>query len=156
MNKKILIDLIKIRDFPAMEVDGKYSPGSDREGLRSVREEAIFSFTCRRCLEAPCIEVCPAEALEKDDTGRVVRNVNLCVRCKSCVAICPFGTLMDDLFEMKPPARVFDLNNDKELDLFIRACPEGTVSYYNGEEDPENHIYKLNDKVMVKEYIWNV
>lgn len=156
MNKKILIDLIKIRDFPAMEVDGKYSPGSVREGLRSVREEAVFSFTCRRCLEAPCIEVCPAEALEKDDTGRVVRNVNLCVRCKSCVAICPFGTLMDDLFEMKPPACVYDLNDDEELDLFIRACPEGTVSYYNGEEDPENHIYKLNDKVMVKEYIWNV
>ena len=155
MSKKILIDLIKMRDFPALEADGKLSAGPVTEGLKTIREEAVFSYTCRRCQDAPCISVCPAEALEKDETGKVVRHVNLCIRCKSCITICPFGTLMDDLFAKKSRAHIYDLANEQELEAFVKACPEGTVTWHEGTEDPENHIYALNDKVLVKEYIWN-
>lgn len=155
MKKKVLIDMIKLRDYEDLPVDAVFTSGPVLNGLRTIREEATFEFTCRRCEDAPCISVCPADALEKEGTGRVVRNINLCVRCKSCIMICPFGTLMDDLFEIKPRNRIFDLDDEKDLEAFIRACPEETVTLYEGEEDPGEHIYRLNDRVCVKELVWN-
>lgn len=155
MNKKVLIDMIKLRDYEDLPVDAIFRSGPVMNGLKTIREEAAFEFTCRRCEDAPCISVCPADALEKDDTGRVIRNVNLCVRCKSCIMICPFGTLMDDLFEMKPRERIFDLDDEKDLEAFINACPRDTIMPYDGEEDPEHNIFKLNDRVWIKELIWN-
>lgn len=150
--KKILIDLTKLRDYEKLPSDGVlYNKG---EGLRTLREEATFEFTCRKCEDAPCINVCPAEALEKDPTGRVIRHVNLCVRCKSCITICPFGTLMDDLFEKKERARMYNLNDERELKNFLHACPAEAVSVYEGEADPAKHIHKLNERVLVKEFIW--
>ena len=36
--------------------------------------------------------------LEKDMDGLIHRHINLCISCKSCVTICPFGTMMTDFF----------------------------------------------------------
>jgi formate dehydrogenase iron-sulfur subunit len=155
MNKKILIDLTKLRDLEEVPADAILREVPLEGGLRTLREEATFEYTCRRCKDAPCMSVCPSEALEKDDSGRIVRHVNLCIRCKSCITICPFGTMMDDLFEKKPRKRIFNLDNEAELKNFIKVCPVGVVSMYDGKEDPDNHIHKLNDRVMIKELIWN-
>lgn len=155
MRKKILIDLLKLRDFDKCPVEGVCIDPGNNDEFKTIREQATFLFTCRKCEEAPCISICPAEALEKDENGIVHRSVNLCIRCKSCIAICPFGTLMDDLFEKRPKNQFFDLNDDEELFRFVEASPGDTVVFYDGDEDPENHIYKLNERVLVKDFIWN-
>src|SRR5512135_290429 len=103
MAKKILIDMIRLRSVlaadPGIKIPEGYFPGSDgNEGLKTIRELATFRFTCRKCEDAPCISVCPAEALEKDASGIIDRHLNLCISCKSCVTICPFGTMMTDFF----------------------------------------------------------
>ena len=109
--KKILIDLVKMRDYPDHQSEGIYKdPGLTRE-FKSIRELATFLFTCRQCQDAPCITVCPSEALEKGEEGRITRSLQLCVRCKSCVVICPFGTLMDDIFQMKDRKYFYDLSD---------------------------------------------
>ena len=47
---------------------------------------------CQQCEEAPCIAVCPKEALARDLTlGRVTLDYDLCIGCKMCVIACPFG-----------------------------------------------------------------
>ncbi|MCK4989204.1 MAG: hypothetical protein KAS29_01915, partial [Bacteroidales bacterium] len=74
MAQKILIDLEKFRSPRGNSSDesppeGFYGFSSDGLGLKSIRELAVFQFTCRKCSDAPCIEVCPADALEKDDQG---------------------------------------------------------------------------------------
>ncbi|GAG03502.1 unnamed protein product, partial [marine sediment metagenome] len=47
---------------------------------------------CQQCEEAPCIAVCPKDALSRDLTlGRVTLNYDLCIGCKMCVTACPFG-----------------------------------------------------------------
>ena len=46
----------------------------------------------QQCEEAPCIAVCPKEALARDLTlGRVTLDYDLCIGCKMCVIACPFG-----------------------------------------------------------------
>jgi Fe-S-cluster-containing hydrogenase component 2 len=155
MAKKILIDMVKLRDYQECVPEGFYKDPDFNMEFKSIRELATFLFTCRKCKEAPCISVCPAEALEKSENGWVTRSVYLCVRCKSCIAICPFGTLMDDLFRKKDRKYFFDLTDERELEQFVKDSPEQTISFYDGEEDPDHHIYKLTDMIMVKDYVWN-
>lgn len=157
-NKKILIDLTKLRDHRITgrgdkpRLDGILSTYPNTNGLKTIRELAVFRFTCRRCEQAPCIDVCPAEALTKDDEGMIVRHTNLCIACKSCVTICPFGTMMTDFFEhIRNPENYFDLNDERELKQFLEFNPGGVVKLVDMEENEEENIYQLNDQVLVKD-----
>jgi len=160
MAPKILIDLIKLRsvlsnDSSVRVPEGYFGVQGDQGGLKSIRELATFRFTCRKCTEAPCISVCPADALEKDAYGIIDRHTNLCISCKSCVTICPFGTMMTDFFaHHRNKDLFFDLNDAAELGMFVSACPEGTVTITESDEAPEKNIYRLNDRVLVREFLY--
>ncbi len=155
MGKKILIDLIKCRECEACTAECAYTFHPENNGIIALKELAAFAVTCRKCVDAPCIEVCPAEALEKNEDNMVIRAVNLCVACKSCVAICPFGTLMNDFFESKKSICDYcDLNGDVKELLCVKTCPVEALSLTDREEDPEEHIYQINDKVLVRDYKW--
>jgi Fe-S-cluster-containing dehydrogenase component len=160
MAQKILIDMIKLR---AAMVENStlalpeviYYPTPNSNGLKTIRELSIFRFTCRKCDDAPCIAACPAEALEKDAEGVINRHTNLCISCKSCVTICPFGTMMTDFFSHHRNKDLFyDLTNIDEMKKFASACPPGTVVMTDMKESPEENIYKLNDRVLIKDYLY--
>ena len=129
MALKILIDMIKLRsvmvETSALTLpDAYFYPSININGLKTIRELATFRFTCRKCEDAPCIAVCPADALEKDEDGVVTRYTNLCVSCKSCVTICPFGTMMTDFFKHhRDKNLLFNLNDEDDMERFIKACP---------------------------------
>jgi Fe-S-cluster-containing hydrogenase component 2 len=157
---KVLIDMIKLRaamtEDPTMELPEALCYNTvNTNGLKTIRELAAFRFTCRRCEDAPCISVCPTEALEKDKEGVIMRHTNLCVSCKSCVTICPFGTMMTDFFRHHRNRDLFyNLYDDEQVKKFIAACPPGTAALSDGNEKPGEHIYKLNDKVLIREYLY--
>lgn len=160
MAQKILIDLIKLRKAMAENCnlslpEALYYTSPNANGLKTLRELATFRFTCRKCEDAPCISVCPAEALEKDEEGIITRYTNLCISCKSCVTICPFGTMMTDFFTHHRNTDLFyDLNDTTELKKFMEASPPGTVSLTDADELPVEHIYKLNDRILIRDYLY--
>ena len=161
MAKKLLIDLDRLRDNRPGESsdnprpDGVLSEYPDKSGRKTIRELAVFRYTCRRCEDAPCIDACPADALDKNPEGIIRRSTNLCIACKSCVVICPFGTMMSDFFEHhRTLENYFDLSDPDEIQKFIDSNPEGIVSWVDMEEDPEKNIYRMNDLVLVKETGW--
>lgn len=161
MAKKLLIDLEKIRkpepgkpsDLP--RIDGILSEYPNTNGRKSLRELALFRYTCRRCEDAPCIASCPADALDKNDVGMIRRSTNLCVACKSCVVICPFGTMMSDFFEhVRSLENYFDLNDPAEVEQFIKRSPEGAVQWVDMDENPDENIYQLDDRILIKDKGW--
>ena len=158
--KNILIDMTKYRECTDEGCDKKVPEGfisgsPETAGLKTLRELAVFSYVCRRCKDAPCIAVCPEDALKKNEDGLVIRSTNLCVACKSCVAICPFGTMMSDFYEYKRTETLyFDLKDEKERERFINESPEGTVQYTDKEDDAENNIYKLMPGILIRDYPW--
>ena|SRR5674476_723720 len=160
MTRKILIDMIKLRsamveDSTITLPEAYFYPSLNVNRLKTIRELATFRFTCRKCEDAPCINVCPADALEKDETGVVVRYTNLCVSCKSCVTICPFGTMMTDFFKHHRNKDIFyDLNDEKDMEKFISSCPAGTVTITEEDESPDKNIYSLNEKVLIKDSLY--
>jgi Fe-S-cluster-containing hydrogenase component 2 len=156
----VLIDMIKLRaamtENPSLMLpEALCYSSANTNGLKTIRELATFRFTCRRCEDAPCIAVCPADALEKDEEGVIMRHTNLCVSCKSCVTICPFGTMMTDFFSHhRNKDLLYDLCDHEEARKFVEACPPGTAMLTDRKENPEEHIYKLNEKVLIRDYIY--
>ncbi|HAX93382.1 MAG TPA: hypothetical protein DCY25_05445 [Bacteroidales bacterium] len=160
MEQMLLIDMIRLREAMAENHDLRlpealFYPVANSNGLKTVRELAVFRFTCRKCEDAPCIAACPAEALEKDDEGIINRHTNLCISCKSCVTICPFGTMMTDFFKHHRNRDLyFNLTDTGDMNKFISACPPGSVSLTDLKESPADNIYKLNEKVLIKDYMY--
>ena len=49
---------------------------------------------CRHCENAPCITVCPTEAMHRASEGSPVTiDEQRCIGCKLCMVVCPFGVI---------------------------------------------------------------
>ncbi len=57
----------------------------------------VFSvMRCNHCTDAPCVEICPVEALYFRDDGIVDFDNRRCIACKSCMQACPYDALYID------------------------------------------------------------
>ena len=48
---------------------------------------------CNHCDDAPCVEVCPVEALHKRPDAIVDLDRDLCIGCASCTHACPYDSI---------------------------------------------------------------
>ena len=49
---------------------------------------------CRHCEDAPCMTVCPTEAIHRPvERGPVLIDAARCIGCKFCLLACPFGVI---------------------------------------------------------------
>jgi len=69
------------------------SPANFTPRLKTIKGKKYTApVQCRQCENAPCVNVCPTEALfYQDDTVQL--DVNFCVGCQTCVLACPFGAI---------------------------------------------------------------
>lgn len=73
-----------IREYPLPE---------SRVNLVAIEDLAI-PLQCRHCEDAPCVSICPTKALTKTEAeGPVLIDVDRCIGCKFCIAVCPFGVI---------------------------------------------------------------
>ncbi len=77
--------------------------GAFRTWVKSV-ERGVFpdvrrAFTvlrCNQCADAPCVNICPTNALYHRRDGIVDFDNAQCVGCKACIAACPYDALYID------------------------------------------------------------
>jgi anaerobic dimethyl sulfoxide reductase subunit B (iron-sulfur subunit) len=51
-----------------------------------------LSLACLHCVQPACLEACPVEAITKQaEEGLVSVDDALCIGCRSCAEVCPFG-----------------------------------------------------------------
>ena len=63
--------------------------------------------------------------------------------------------MMTDFFKHhRNKELLFDLKDENEVEKFIKASPAGTVSLTEEDESPDQNIYRLNDKVLIKDYLY--
>lgn len=81
---------------------------------------------CRLCRPAPCLDVCPTDALFRDErTGAVLLHEELCVGCAECVDACPHGVAF--LHPETGLALICDLCAGDPA--CVRRCATGAISY---------------------------
>jgi formate dehydrogenase iron-sulfur subunit len=53
----------------------------------------MMSDSCKHCVQAGCLEVCPTHALRRTSLGNVIVQQDVCNGCRACIAACPFGVI---------------------------------------------------------------
>jgi carbon-monoxide dehydrogenase iron sulfur subunit len=74
-----------------------------------------FPNRCRHCDPAPCMQVCPTEALVRDgDTASVLVRYERCIGCAVCAMACPFGIIRFN--------SVHQLDTDRQVNAKCDNC----------------------------------
>jgi len=70
-------------------------PSRSRIKVDKTEEQGLEDpIVCRQCEDPDCARVCPTEALIKDaNTGVVIFDEELCIKCLACVAACPYDSI---------------------------------------------------------------
>ncbi|MHB8293863.1 MAG: 4Fe-4S dicluster domain-containing protein, partial [Acidimicrobiales bacterium] len=96
---------------------------------------------CNHCEDAPCVKICPTNALFHRDDGIVDFNDSNCIACKSCMNACPYDAIF-----INPETHTANKCNfcapRVEVGLepsCVIVCP--TQSIWAGDlDDPESRI----------------
>lgn len=108
-----------------------FNPEYSRIKISSDDVRSVHKHTkCMQCKNAPCIDVCPVNALSKDkDTGAIVVDHKKCIGCEACVEACPFDAIEWVVIDGKKEGQinVCDLcGGDPEC---VKVCYDNAIRY---------------------------
>ena len=89
---------------------------------------------CNHCENAPCVAVCPTNAMYKTDEGLTLHNAELCIGCRKCQSSCPYGSIY---FNAERPHRRFRQDDPPAVPECTSTGPEVVektetpIPYYN-------------------------
>ena len=99
---------------------------------------------CNHCTDAPCIEICPTNALFKREDGIVDFDSDVCIGCKACMQACPYDAIYIDKDTNTAAKCNFCAHRvDNGLEpACVTVCP--TESIWIGDlDDPDSGISRL-------------
>ncbi|HKK74972.1 MAG TPA: 4Fe-4S dicluster domain-containing protein [Saprospiraceae bacterium] len=132
--------------------------GVNRTWVKQV-EKGTFPHTrrlfsvmrCNHCTDAPCVEICPVEALYFRGDGIVDFDKDRCIGCKSCMQACPYDALYIDP-ESHTAAKCNYCAHRIDVGLepaCVNVCPEHAI--ISGDmENPDSEIATLLARQQVK------
>lgn len=138
MSKALLIEPDKCTSCRLCELAcsarnaGAFRPTRSRIQVAvNVDEAFYFPMVCFQCPDAPCVEQCPTQALERDPSTGLVRVLeDLCNECGVCETACPYGVIRC----MDGKARKCELcGGEPEC---VRFCAPGALRYEPTEQWP--------------------
>ena len=112
----------------------------------------IFSvMRCNHCTDAPCVTICPVEALYTREDGIVDFDNNRCIGCKSCMQACPYDALYIDpdtstAAKCNYCAHRVDVGREPAC---VAVCPEHAI-IAGDMENPTTEISHLLARQQVK------
>lgn len=77
--------------------------------VRSVGgvERGFVVIVCRACVNPPCANVCPTDALIPREGGGVLLRKKKCIGCQNCIDACPIGAVFWEEEVNKPAICVY-------------------------------------------------
>ncbi len=110
--------------------DGK--SGQTRIHIIKRGVEAGTPIVCYQCSDAACVKSCTKDALVRNPkTGAIDVDMAKCIKCKACVAACPFGNMgWDENFK-----EIHKCDLCKGDPQCVPFCPVGALTYVAVQED---------------------
>ena len=100
--------------------------------IKWEREGQGVPMACVQCQSAPCQAVCPVKAISRDEElGRVMIDYDVCIGCRICVAICPFGAVSFDT----PTKRVIKCDLCDGDPVCVQFCAYEALQYADATEE---------------------
>lgn len=116
---------------------GKNLISAVMEGVKP-RMDVVFvgvpvPMNCRHCIDAPCLGVCPTDAIERSSKGPVIIDQSKCIGCRSCAIVCPFGAIRFERTAFKCDQCVDRLEKGK-IPACVEFCPVGALKFEKVDE----------------------
>jgi Fe-S-cluster-containing hydrogenase component 2 len=153
--KRLFVDLEICSKCKDCKVVCGYFYHPQNNGITSLREYATFATICRHCEEAPCVNSCYHDALERATDGHIKRYKMRCTSCKSCTIACPFGIIFQDFISYLDSKCDYCLGLSGRLPKCLSSCPEKAIEIKEAEEDLEKNIYFVGDNLAVHTLRWS-
>lgn len=138
MSKVLAVDYEKCTGCRLCELvcsvqhEGVSNPSRSRiKVIKWEQEGRYVPMSCQQCQSAPCLEICPVKAISRDETLNMVNvDYDICIGCRMCVAVCPFGAMAFDTRTNK--VRKCDLcDGDPQC---ARFCDVDAVMYVDASD----------------------
>jgi len=100
-------------------------------------EGMAVPLQCRQCEDAPCIKVCPTNAIIRvDENQPITLDEEKCIGCRWCVIACPFGVITID--ENCKVAYKCDMCIGRQMEgkapACVEACPTKSLKLVKSSE----------------------
>ena len=90
--------------------------------------KTALSISCNHCRDPKCMDVCPTDAIEKEDNGIVHIVKEKCIGCGYCTWACPYEALEMGKDSMtKCDLCMSRLGNG--MPYCVEACPTGALAF---------------------------
>jgi anaerobic carbon-monoxide dehydrogenase iron sulfur subunit len=116
----------------AVKHDGISNPARSRIKVMKWEMEGLYiPMSCQQCQDAPCVNACPVKALSRDENlGRVAVDYDVCIGCRTCVSVCPFGAMSFNTIDRK----VFKCDLCEGDPQCVRFCDRKAVDFVSPDE----------------------
>jgi len=115
------------------------------------------------CDNPTCAEVCPADAIKKDEDGIVHSSLKpRCIACSNRVMACPFGVpkMMSRFEQMMKCDMCHDRTSVGKRPMCATVCPSQALAYVSSDkitrerrEKPSNVFYFGKQKITTKVFM---
>ena len=153
MSRRLVIDLDVCRDCDECPAECDYPFHYENRGVARLRELAAFELACRRCEERSCVNACPNDALEEQESGFLKRYNMLCTGCLSCAHACPFGNIIPAAFQFRDSKCDFCAGDLERTPACVTSCDKKALWVEDVAEGAEG-LYLLGDNLAVRSHIW--
>ena len=130
--------------------------------LDRVQSTETVPTVCMHCDDPTCAEVCPADAIKKNEDGVVMSSLKpRCVACSNCVLACPFGVprVFGGIDQMMKCDMCWDRTSAGKRPMCATVCPSQALAYVRPQdiaarrERPINEFVFGHQKVRTKVFI---
>jgi Fe-S-cluster-containing hydrogenase component 2 len=112
--------------------EGVSNPSRSRINIIKWEAEGLYiPMSCQQCEDAPCMTICPVKAISRDQELDYVKiDYDVCIGCRSCVAVCPFGAMGFNVIDKK----VFKCDLCEGDPQCVRFCDVKAIEYVDANQ----------------------